>query len=178
MFAKDHLCVKKIVVPGARCPRLLEEAMRLHQTHAFEEVIVHVGVNYMHNPDYCNFSASEEIKNLLSALKFQFGCRITWSPILPFVASDEQSYENRDAPLSDHTLEMMRSSSFINNEVYQHCSRNMIDSMLCPEFLMDPFDPYPNKFLLAKDGTHLNRRGIVAMEHALAEHISFKFKTF
>ena len=176
MFAKDKIRVKKIVVPGARCSRLLEEAMRLHQTHVFEEVIVHVGVNHL--SDYCDISTSEEIQSLLSNLKLHLGCRITWSPILPFVARDEQSFDNRDAPLSDLTLDMIKSSRNINDEIYEHCNRNMIDTMLCPEFIMDPFDPYPNKFLLAKDGTHLNRRGIVAMEHALAEHIGFKFMPF
>ena len=46
-YEMDGKRVKKVIVPGGRCPRLLAEAASIAQQHLFNEVIVHVGTNTM-----------------------------------------------------------------------------------------------------------------------------------
>ena len=169
------LKVKKVVIPGARCARLFDEASRLSQRYEFEEVVVHVGTNYINDEDCEPMPIFEEIQQFLGALKGAFKSRITFSPILPRVLREEQEYDQRYEPLSELTLQTIELCRIINHEVHLFCESNSIGSMICPAFIMDAFDPYPDKSLLSRDGVHLSRKGIVRMENCLFDHLAMKF---
>ena len=100
-----------------------------------------------------------------------FNCKITFSPIIPRVTQEEQKPENRREPLSKFSYEMLDKTRFINSEVIDFCEVKHFDLLLCHDFVMNNLDPFLNKWLLAADGCHLNRRGIVAMDNALFDHI-------
>ena len=163
-----HFTVKKVIVPGARCPRLLAEASALALNFEFDEVVVSCGTNYLQDSEAAEIIT--DTQQLLWALKGLFKCQITFSPIIPRVTQDEQKPENRREPLSQFSYEMLDKTRCVNAEVIVFCDAKSFDLLFCPDFIMHKID-YPNKWLLAKDGCHLNRRGIVAMDNALFDHI-------
>ena len=146
------------------------EAFALASEYEFEEIIVHCGTNYL-NEDSEIEDTFVEIIESLRALKDKFQCRVTYSPILPRVSPQEQEPDNHYSPLSEFSANTLHAIRIINGEV----GINNIATILCPEFLMDRYDPYPNKSLLALDGCHLNRRGIVLMEYTLFNHLATNF---
>ena len=162
------LLVKKIVVPGATSARLYNEAMLIAKDFTFDHVICHCGTNYvpfMHPDD-----AIEEVSDLLDELKIIFKCKVTFSPILPKLSTDDRQSDSWN--LSNESKDMINTIRNINSEVYRHCLTNNIGSLLCEDFVMDSRNPVPRKNLLAKDGCHLSRCGIVAMEHTIFEVIN------
>ena len=149
--------------------------MRLSQSHEFEEIIVHVGTNYL-NDEWDPIPIFEEIQNFLGALKDIFShSRVTFSPILPRVLREEQEFDQRHEPLSEATLETIEMSRIINDEVHIFCELNNIGNMTCRSFIMNNYDPYPDKSLLSRDGVHLSRKGIVRMENCLFDHLAMAF---
>ena len=70
---------------------------------------------------------------------------------------------------------MINKLRYINLEMADFCEGELIDRLICDDFVMDKYDPVPNMSLLAKDGCHLSRRGIVAMENALFDHLNINF---
>ena len=162
------LLVKKIIVPGATSARLYYEAKQIANEFTFEHIICHVGTNYvpyMHPDD-----AIEEVCDLLDELKSIFKCKVTFSPILPKLTTDDR--QSNSWELSTETKDMIDSIRNINKGIYRHCRINNIGSLLCDDFVMDTHNPVPRMHLLAKDGCHLNRRGIVALEHTIFEVIN------
>ena len=88
IFTMEGKKVKKVVVPGARCPRLLSEVASISQEHSFNEVIVHVGTNYMYTGDPPDETA-DEIANFLHALANMMpSAKITFSQILPRILGE------------------------------------------------------------------------------------------
>ena len=160
--AVPNLKVKKVVVPGARCPRLFTEALILSKKFSFSEVIVHVGTNYLTVPGCSDSEIAEEVMSLLKSLSDMFRCQITFSPILPRCSEDEQGDHRRD-PITAETCELIDRIDSINRQI------NWPYYILCNKFL----EPGDSRFkhLLAKDGVHLNGNGIGAMEKALFEYI-------
>ena len=136
---------------------------------------MHVGTNYL-NDEWDPIPIFEEIQYFLSALKEIFShARITFSPILPRVLREEQEFDQRYEPLSEATLETIEMCRIINHEVHLFCEHKNIGNMICPSFIMDVSDPYPDKSLLSRDGVHLSRKGIVRMENCLFDHLAMKF---
>ena len=162
--------IKKIVIPGARAPRLLSEAIHLAGSYSFEHVIVHVGTNYV--PYASTDQAVSDINGLLDQLPYLFpGCRVTYSPILP-----RTTPEGKRFPTMDDLLEAIRE---INASVDEHCNQKMYTVLTCEDFTAEHSDmPIARRHLLAKDGCHLNRKGIVAMDHALHDYINTLFGIF
>ena len=137
--------------------------------YSFDEIIVHCGANYL-NTWYTDDDISSEISELLGALGDLFKCNIVFSPILPMVTIPEQLPENRPKPLLPESQERINRICHLNSSIYRFCSSKGFFELHCPEF-MSPFF----KHLLCKDGCHLNRNGIVAMEHMLIEYIKFRY---
>ena len=165
------ITAKKIVIPGADCPRLFAEAARLEQFYTFDRVICHVGTNYS---DVCSRQETTfEIQRFLSAIQDLFDCDVSYSPILPKISRDEQ--ENRKRPLSAHTKSIIEAICEINAHVYSFCDDMSIDFLTCDAFIMDPCFPQPRRSLFAYDGTHLFRQGVVEMEHCLFDHLTTLF---
>ena len=162
------LTVKKVVAPGARAAQLYNIAKELAKTYAFEHVICHVGTNYV--PHEHPNDTIEEVSDLLAELKRIFNCRVTFSPILPRITLEDRQADGQN--LSPESLGLLNNIQLINTEIYRFCQRNFIGTALCQAFVMDPRNPVPVKYLLAKDGCHLNRRGIVAMEHSICDVIN------
>ena len=164
--SKPPLSVKKVVIPGARAPRLLAEASLLARTFNFEHIICHVGTNYVPycQPDQAIFEINEFLDNLRGLFR---DTRITWSPILPRLTPQDKRY-----PLAE---EMMDKIHEINTEVIANCDLHDYDLMVCDAFVPHSDTEVPLKFLLAKDGCHLSRLGVVEMEHTLFEYINIFF---
>ena len=73
----------------------------------------------------------------------------------------------------------MKMLRHINVEVDSHCQEKNYRSLECEAFLTAYSDiPVPKRNLLAKDGVHLNRKGIVAMEHCVYDFIYTFFGIF
>ena len=139
----------------------------------FEQVILHVGTNYIPHADEEADHAINEITGLLDELPYLFpGCSVTWSPILPRIKPEGR---NRSPP----TNELMKMLRHINGEVDAHCQEKNYRSLECEAFLTSYSDiPVPKRNLLAKDGVILNRKGIVAMEHCVYDFIYTFFGIF
>ena len=163
------LLVKKVIAPGARAAKLYNIAKELSKKYSFEHIICHVGTNYAphEHPD----DTIEEVSDLLSELKIIFNCKVTYSPILPRITLEDRQTDDAQN-LSPESLELLNTIQYINTELYRFCQRNKVGTALCQAFVMDSRNPMPRKHLLAKDGCHLNRRGIVAMEHTLYDVIN------
>ena len=83
--------------------------------------------------------------------------------------------EDRQADGSDlsaESLELLNTIDHINSGIYRFCQKKHFGTALCRDFVMNHSNPSPRKHLLAKDGCHLNRRGIVAMEHSINDAIN------
>ena len=156
------LKVKKVVVPGGRCPRLFTEALILSEKFSFSEVILHVGTNYLTVPGFSDSEIADEVMTLLKSLSERFRCQITFSPILPRCSKDEQGDHRRD-PITAETGELIDRIDSINRQI------NWPYYILCNKFLGTGDSRF--KHLLAKDGVHLNGNGITSMENALFEYI-------
>jgi hypothetical protein len=169
--------LKKVVMPGAKCDRLFYEAVRLSREFEFQLVVIHVGTNYfkeLHPSD-----AIKEICEFLTRAKEIFKCNVTFSPILPrFLPKVILEQYDGTFTSSQLTHRLNRTIRKMNEAIYLHCQQEKIDSMLCPEFFMDDDFPVPDKKLLALDGCHLSRGGVVAMETALFEHILLKLYNY
>ena len=122
VFARNQppFLLKRVVVPGARCPRLLSEAFALASEYEFEEIIVHCGTNYL-NEDSEIEDTFVEIIEFLRALKDKFQCRVTYSPILPRVSPQEQEPDNHYSPLSEFSANTLHAIRIINGEVGIFC---------------------------------------------------------
>ena len=166
---RPPLRVKKVVIPGARAHRLLSEATVLSRAYNFEHVIVHVGTNYV---PFAPEQAVTDITKLLDALPHLFpGCRVTFSPILP-----RTTPEGKNFPTNEELVKMIRE---INTTVEHHCESKLYTVITCGAFSAENSDiPLARRNLLAKDGTHLNRKGIVAMDHTLHDYIYTLFGIF
>jgi len=162
------LLVKKVISPGARAAKLYNIARELSKTYSFDHIICHVGTNYVPY-EHAN-DTIEEVSDLLAELKLIFKCKVTYSPILPRISMEDREADGRN--LSPESLGMLNTIQYINTEIYRFCKKNYIGTALCQDFVMDPQNPVPVKYLLAKDGCHLNRRGIVAMEHSVCDAIN------
>ena len=162
------LLVKKCIAPGARAAKLYNLALGLAKDFTFDHIIVHCGTNnvmYDHPDD-----VTEEITDLLAELRKLFNCRITFSPILPRVTKEERKDDGSE--LSPDTVELLQTIENINSKVYHFCQRRYFGTALCRAFIMNNRNPLPRKHLLAQDGCHLNRRGIVSMEHSIYDAIN------
>ena len=162
------LLVKKCIAPGARAAKLYNLALGLAKDFTFDHIIVHCGTNYVmyDHPD----DVVEEVTDLLAELRKLFNCRITYSPILPRVTKEERMDDGNE--LSPDTVELLQTIENINSRVYHFCQRRYFGTALCRAFVMNQYNPVPRKHLLAKDGCHLNRRGIVSMEHSIYDAIN------
>ena len=161
----SDLKVMKLVVPGACCARLWSEALILSRDYNFEEVIVHVGTNHLSTyPDNVTFN---EVTTLLTALQDLLSAKVSFSPILPRVTEAEQLPLNRSKPLSPESTILLNRIVTLNIDIAKFCARSYINEIACPEFMSPGF-----KHLLCKDGVHLNRRGIVALDHTIIGYIT------
>jgi len=165
---------KKVIMPGARCDKLFSEAIRLSQQYTFEAVIISVGVNYRW--EWSKEGEGETINNIqefLEALKIIFGCRIAYAPMLPVSSKNEQ--DNKSLPVAESTAKLNESIREINSQLVEFCERRNIKQLTCPSFTMDDENPVPNRHLLAKDGVHLNRKGIVEIDHLIMDYLNTLF---
>ena len=170
----DNLKIKKVVLPGARCSRIWAEASSLALRYTFDHVLVHVGTNYLPYRD--QDEAIYQINNLLTSLKELFGCQISWSAIIPRLARDDMPKGPTDE-LSEDSNFLIEAVRYINTEVIAHNNQSNIGLLLCEPFLMKLHNPVPRKQYLAKDGCHLNRRGIVELEHSMYDHLKYHIGT-
>ena len=165
------ITLKKIVIPGANCDRLFSEAMYYAREYEFEHVYCHVGTNYhdLLSPE----DTSNEISHFLVRIKELFDCPTTYSPILPRIFAHDQQI-SRSSPISAHSVQLMRQVRDINSDIIETCQRHQIGTMVCPAFIRD-CAPVPDRSLLAQDGCHLSRKGVLEMENTLFEHLKVFF---
>ena len=83
-YSLEDCKIKKVVCPGARVGRLLDEVSLLHvQGYTFDEIIVHCGTNYA-GADYNDNKVAVEIQDLFGALnQISPLSTLTFSEILP-----------------------------------------------------------------------------------------------
>ena len=160
-FNIGNVTVMKVVCPGARIDRLWAEATMLSLKYSIGHVIVHVGANYLpsrfnHRP-ISPEGISTEIVQLLDAIRSLFQAEVSFSCILP-----------------QRNLDIIDGINVINNAIYDHCSTNGIWFLQCLDFKR-VYGVLDNA-LLANDGIHLSRKGVVAMHRCLADHISYVHK--
>ena len=166
----SEIRLKKVVVPGARASRLWYEASRLALTCNFNQILVHVGTNYLsskRDPE----EAVDQIQNLLTSLRTLFNCKIVFSLVLPRVARDDALTGPYD--LSDDSYDLVESVRFLNDELIDFCRSKNFGTFFCPAFRMNIDDPAPKKHFLSKDGCHLSRRGVVELEHSVFDHLNY-----
>jgi hypothetical protein len=171
--SKSHpkIDIKKICVPGARAPRLFQEALSVAQDFSFEAVYVHVGTNSL--CDTYNGDIVAELVQFLRALKGIFGCAIIFSFILPRITVGDRYNESRK--LSRESVHQIEAIRYINEELLVFCNVERFDTLICDEFVMDEFEPCPDMSMLARDGCYLSRKGVVAMESALYDSLQMRF---
>ena len=118
--SKSHpkLDIKKICVPGARAPRLYEEALRVSHEFSFEAVYVHVGTNSL--CDTYNGDIVVELEQFLRALKKMFRCEIVFSFILPRITFGDRHNESRK--LSRESVYQIEAIRYINQELLVFCN--------------------------------------------------------
>ena len=171
-MSQPKLDVKKICVPGVRAPRLLQEAISVSRECSFEAVYVHVGTNSL--CDTVNDDLVAELEQFLRALKRIFGCTIIFSFILPRVTSADK-YNEQPKKLSREAACMIQAIRYVNQELAVFCDAERFGTLICEDFEMDEYDPCPDMTLLAKDGLHLSRKGVVAFENALFDSLQMRF---
>ena len=143
------------------------------QTCVFEQVLVHVGTNYLSRDDADPDDACEDIEHLLNAIKNLFKCKVVFSLVLPRVERDDAlsgPYE-----LNDRSYDLIEKVRYCNDELIAFCRHNNFETFHCQAFAMDIEDPAPKKYYLSKDGCHLNRNGVVELEHSVLEYIHTHF---
>ena len=148
----------KLVVPGARAPRLFSEAMVLHKDYTFDEIIVHVGTNYLY-PLESSAIIISEINTLLDSLRSLFSATVVFSPVLPRVLPAEMLQHNKSKPPTAFSRDMFHKIHHINTNINGPL-------LWCEEFM----DTNP-KYLLCSDGVHVGEHGIKALESCLLDHI-------
>ena len=151
----DHT-VYKIIVPGADAARLWEAASSIPDRHSFSNVIVSVGANHTNAqpPDI----ASYEIEEFLDAITKLFPtAQVAWSVLLP---------QPGKLPGIRH----------LNNYVSSFCHENNIELIWAQEFSVIINGPEHVRSLFARDGVHLNRKGIELMTAAVKHYIFSHYK--
>ena len=157
-FTMEGKTVKKVVVPGARCPRLFSEVASIAQEHSFSEVIVHVGTNYMYTGDQPDETA-DEIVNFLHALSNMMpSSKIPFSQVLPRILCE--------GPEIRETLNAIRRT---NELVYDACHYHRHGFIEHVDFR--PYRGRIDRNLLARDGCHLSFNGVAAIERSIREHL-------
>ena len=167
------LAGKKVIIPGARCDRLFSEACRLAQNHDFDTIIICVGINHRWGWQHGANDTIADLTDFLAAVKDLFGCRVAYTPILPISSRDEQ--EKFSLPVSNFTARHIEMIRLINEGVVDFCSKAGIVELVCPPFIMDNDSPMPPRRLLARDGIHLSRNGILAMDHMLWDYFNILY---
>ena len=137
---------------------MFSEAMVLHRDYTFDEIIVHVGTNYLY-PLESSSIIIPEINALLDSLRSIFNASVVFSPVLPRVLPTEMLQHNKLKPPTAFSLDMF-------NKIH-HINSNINGPLLwCEEFM----DTNP-KYLLCSDGVHVGEHGIKALESCLLDHI-------
>ena len=170
--SQPKLDIKKICVPGARAPRLLQEAVHISRDFSFEAVYVHVGTNSL--CDTINGDLVAELEQFLRALKGIFRCAIIFSFILPRITTADK-YNEQPRKLSRESACQIEAIRYVNQELADFCDAERFGTLVCEDFEMDEFEPCPDMSLLAKDGLHLSRKGVVAFENALIDDLQMRF---
>ena len=147
------ILIKKRVIPGATVHNLFYAAKQLAEQCSFEHILLHVGTNYLGWSDWDSKAISDDITSFLTFLKDTFACSISFSSILP---------------RTDNQL-LNRIADEVNNLVTRFCHSNYMQGFMVIAFCWEP-----SRFL-ARDGVHLNRRGILAMEYALLDFLADRF---
>ena len=153
--------IKKVVCPGARAGRLLDEASSLLvQGYTFSEIIVHCGTNYA-GWDYNDTDVAAEIKELFGALNQMFPLStLTFSEILP--RADQQKHGM--AAL----IKMNEALCSVNISIQGFCA-NKGHRFIYHDFLVDESIDFGD--LLARDLLHLNPVGVQIVEDTIRSHI-------
>ena len=151
----DHT-IYKMIVPGADAARLWEAASSIPDRHSFSNVIVSVGANHTsaQPPDI----ASYEIEDFLTAITKLFPtAQVSWSVLLP---------QPDKLPGIRH----------LNNYVSSFCHENNIELIWAQDFSVIFNGPEYVRSLFARDGVHLNRKGIELMTAAVKHYIFSLYK--
>jgi hypothetical protein len=154
----DQISCLKVVIPGARAPRLLAEAAHIATKYNFREVIVQCGANYI--PDTTKpwrrvlhghaHRAFDEVSHLLDSLRNLFSnSNIVFSPILP----------QRNAPPGCINI--------INDHLYEFCDMMRFDRLFPASF----DNRQATSQYIARDGVHLNELGVAELTSAINNHI-------
>ena len=156
MINNKSVSVHKVVIPGARCDRIIVEASLIAQKDAdiYREVLVHVGANY-DSPA----TAQREIEDCLVALQQLFpDASITFSEALP------QYDEGYSDAVNNEFIEM-------NRRIGEFCLNRGMRT-----FGVDAFFIGRPRHLYARDGIHIGGRGIDAFNAALRDYFGYNLK--
>ena len=154
-----------MVIPGARCPRLLSEIAELALNSKFKEVIVHVGTNYVYAgvpPD----EIADEITTLIHTLTTLMpSTKVTFSGVLPRILGEGPEIRMTLNDISEINALVrnycnIRAHCFIEHEEFR-AFRGLID-----------------RTLLARDGCHLSFHGVAAIEKSLRDHVKIFLRPY
>ena len=150
--------IRKLVIPGACADRLWAEASSISASdrNLFSNVIVCVGANYTNKTSID--IAADEISDLLTALGDLFpAAQLAWTVMLP----------------QPHKMDGIR---YVNNIVTDLCHSSNIDLIWDPNFsIIENGDQHVRNHF-ARDGIHLNRKGIESMTKTVKEYLLSLYK--
>ena len=148
----------KIVIPGAKAPRLLAEAQKVAANYTFGEIILHCGANHIPHDEPSADAADvivTELYNLHLSVRDLFPHSvITFSQLLPM------------------TQVSRRHRQLI-------CEVNMRMDSFCQRFKFCILRPHafahaPVKYI-CRDGVHLSFAGVEAITRVIEQHITDNF---
>ena len=149
----------KVVVPGARAPRLLCEASLLHQQYTFSHVVVHCGANYVPHPNAqatCGWQGRAicETTELLRYIHERMCPSVAFSSILP----------------QPRPPAMTSDINYVNSEISDFCEPRGMEEINHP---FSAREGRINAKKFAKDGLHLNFPGVDKLYWDLLTHIRY-----
>ena len=146
------LKLMKVFLPGARCDKILAEIVRLSARYSFENIILHVGGNYIPHV-YSDSITSEVVSFIETVNQLLPETKIAFSEILPKIDTS-----------------LLYGINNINKFVYEFCQCNSMD-FVRHRFFNKRRDGSIDGSLLCWDGTHLSYKGVDTMEKDLMEDL-------
>ena len=157
----NEKCVKEIM-PGARCEELYLKFLELNEVNRYSNIIV-VGTNYIRDKDWTDDDIFWDNRNFLYALNniMPESTTIHFCQILPKRARYTRKLHlprinSLNSQLDEFGMAQQKRIMLINWVEYGNI------------FITD--DVFS---IISRDGTHLNRHGVMMVGHYLNEHLSY-----
>lgn len=145
----------KIVISGATCDELFFKFLDLNKDYFYDQIIVHVGVNYLkYNYNQHKEDIAYEIANFLNAIRdIAPSTKITFSRILPKRHDDGEEFA------------YMNAIDYINFKLHELAPG--IDHIFYDQLVRDRY----LFSIICRDGLHLNRFGVKLVTNVIQKYL-------